>query len=193
MSPVPTFTNSPLRPQKGAKTDKSTDDSPTKNLHMQTDMQAGPSEPTSPTSSPLQTPPPPQRLPPPNQAEPSQTNRPLTWAPSTASASPTSPTSPTHFPAPPNTFHTRHSISYPHRQMGSPPAEPRRHSLVHPPNYMQNPYIDGTAEQRARYQSLVEEEKEEAGIWGEVSRFAKDLGDRLADAEEQGWKWLKRK
>jgi hypothetical protein len=63
---------------------------------------------------------------------------------------------------------------------------------MNPPDYVQNPYVDGTAEQRMRKESLVEQERvEEGGIWGGVRRLAGGVGEKLSELEREAWKWAK--
>lgn len=89
--------------------------------------------------------------------------------------------------------HKRHqSLLY----MPSPAAnginEQRRHSLAHPPNYIQNPYVDSTSEQRAKQDHPFEQEKlEDGGVLNEVGRWMGKIGNKLVEAEEQAWKWAK--
>ena len=69
------------------------------------------------------------------------------------------------------------------------PAE--RHSLEHPPGYMQNPYAaDGTAAQRAQWEGqgagLAGEEGE--GAMGQAKAWLAGAGEGLKRAEEKAWR-----
>jgi hypothetical protein len=66
-------------------------------------------------------------------------------------------------------------------------------SLDHPRNYVQNPYADGTALDRERKTSLIQEEQAEEGVLGNVKRALGGVGEKLQQAEEQAWKWAQGK
>jgi len=58
---------------------------------------------------------------------------------------------------------------------------------------VQNPYADGTALDRERKNSLVAQEEFEEGFMGNVKKVLGDAGTKLAQAEEQAWKWAQGK
>lgn len=69
------------------------------------------------------------------------------------------------------------------------PAETgaERHSLEHPPGYVQNPYAsDRTAAQRAQFQGSGEEE----GVLGQAKKWMESAGEGLKKAEENAWRWV---
>ncbi|KAF4535250.1 uncharacterized protein LTHEOB_12682 [Lasiodiplodia theobromae] len=61
-------------------------------------------------------------------------------------------------------------------------------SLEHPPGYVQNPYVDGTAAQRAAMEDAAAREREEGGMWGTVKGFAASVGQQLKKADQEAWK-----
>ncbi|EON63433.1 hypothetical protein W97_02660 [Coniosporium apollinis CBS 100218] len=74
-----------------------------------------------------------------------------------------------------------------------PPAAPgapthghrARHSLEHPPNYAQNPYIDGSAAQRNALLDAAEAERRERNS---VGAWVGAVGEKLREVEEGVWR-----
>jgi len=71
----------------------------------------------------------------------------------------------------------------------------RRHSLEHPPSYIQNPYSDGDAASRERRQSLIDNENREGKNewWSAAKGWVEGAGERLAEAEKGVWRWANSK
>jgi len=71
----------------------------------------------------------------------------------------------------------------------------RSQSLEHPPNYVQNPYSDGTAVNRERRQSLIDDERIEGKTewWSAAKGWVEGAGERLAEAEKGVWQWANSK
>ncbi|KAF2433235.1 hypothetical protein EJ08DRAFT_708701 [Tothia fuscella] len=66
-----------------------------------------------------------------------------------------------------------------------------RRSLEHPPGYVQNPYaVDGTAQDRARFESAHQEAREEEGVMGMVRGFVGRAGSVAKGLEEGAWKFI---
>lgn len=60
-----------------------------------------------------------------------------------------------------------------------------RHSLEHPPNYAQNPYIDGSAAQRNALLDAAEAERRERNS---VGAWVGAVGEKLREVEEGVWR-----
>jgi len=80
------------------------------------------------------------------------------------------------------------------------PAEtgsgPERHSLEHPPGYVQNAgAADGTAAQRTRFNDGVGlggvAGDGDDGLVGQAKRWAESAGEGLRNLEESAWRWAK--
>ncbi|KAJ9637246.1 hypothetical protein H2199_007532 [Coniosporium tulheliwenetii] len=74
---------------------------------------------------------------------------------------------------------------HPQAEVGTAHGHRPRHSLEHPPNYAQNPYIDGSAAQRNALLDAAEAERRErnsVGAWVGV------VGEKLREAEEGVWR-----
>jgi hypothetical protein len=56
---------------------------------------------------------------------------------------------------------------------------------------VQNPYYDGTAADRERKQSLVDEERTERfnEWWSAAKGWVGEAGEKLVEAEKEVWKW----
>jgi len=93
------------------------------------------------------------------------------------------------------------SLLYPPRPQHSPAetctaqAETQRHSLEHPPGYAQNPYAAGVATHHVQNESFMgtEMQASDDGVWGGVKNWAGGVGEKLAAAESQAWKWAQGK
>ncbi|KAF2101367.1 hypothetical protein NA57DRAFT_53339 [Rhizodiscina lignyota] len=65
-----------------------------------------------------------------------------------------------------------------------------RHSLEHPPGYVQNPYAsDGTAVERARLEATAMNDKNES-VWGAVKSAATEVGKYAQKVEHDAWQWI---
>jgi hypothetical protein len=79
---------------------------------------------------------------------------------------------------------------------GTSQSEPQRHSLEHPPGYAQNPYAAGSAAYEPQNQSFTgsdTQDRSDDGMWGDVKSWAGGVGEKLAAAESQAWKWAQGK
>ena len=80
---------------------------------------------------------------------------------------------------------------YNSRGTDGPALGERRHSIEHPPGYMQNPYAaDGTPEQRARLHEVAEQERDNEGVLGNVRKVVGELGENIGKVENNVWKWV---
>lgn len=96
--------------------------------------------------------------------------------------------------APSNSHHR--SVSSSTYSFPSSPITPssvnsnQRHSLEHPPGYVQNPYAaDGTANDRARYMAAADGEEGD-DIWSTMRSAAKQMGKYAQKVEKDAWEWI---
>jgi hypothetical protein len=68
--------------------------------------------------------------------------------------------------------------------------------LEHPPGYAQNPYAAGAAAdhlQNERFRGTETQADSDDGVWGGVKNWAGGVGEKLAAAESEAWKWAQGK
>jgi hypothetical protein len=69
----------------------------------------------------------------------------------------------------------------------------RTHSFECPPNYRQNPYIGGMAEQRDTSDSITEHHDQRSGLVESIGKTVKQGLEALRKGEEAIWKWIEKK
>jgi hypothetical protein len=81
-------------------------------------------------------------------------------------------------------------------ERGTAQSETHPHSLEHPPGYAQNPYAAGSVGHHLQNESFTGGEAQagsDDGVWGDVKNWAGGVGEKLAAAESQAWKWAQGK
>jgi len=83
----------------------------------------------------------------------------------------------------------------PYSSLPSHNADTRRHSLEHPPNYIQNRYEDNRVANGERNQSVIGDEWATGGNewWKSAKSWVEGAGEKLAEAEKEVWRWAKGK
>ncbi|KAJ9668216.1 hypothetical protein H2201_001645 [Coniosporium apollinis] len=134
--------------------------------------------------------------PPPSNGAPTRSTAAAIPPPPTAAQQPTTlPLGPGVPPPPPSSAASTGAIlqpspfepgqQHPQAEVGTAHGHRPRHSLEHPPNYAQNPYIDGSAAQRNALLDAAEAERRgrnSVGAWVGV------VGEKLREAEEGVWR-----
>ena len=68
-----------------------------------------------------------------------------------------------------------------------------RHSLEHPPSYVQNPYAaDGTASERARLEAAAQNDTSDS-VWGAVKSAANEATKYAQNVHNGAWQWIEGK